>query len=803
LILAFASALLGSCKTTSGSSSELPDNTALSEELVWSTEFHKTEDFGLDISAPLIIGDAIYFFKTEAAVSTADTGEDSYVYEPIFYSCKLDGSDYAPISDYKPAYKPPFNANGTTDVSTVALLDADKLYVAESSSFTYQDEESGNYVADSLCSIRLLDINDGKEINRLDTNELNEKYPDINIDHMIMSPTGNVAIASQYLDMTTFTQKIVTGVFSADGAKCTISEYQPNQQTFILQALVLLPDGEITASIYAGDGHNALFYLDETTAELKDSGTSLPYSFTNIVGFTNDGSVLSNSLNGLELAKVNDETGIEFLNWLDCDLDINNTKLLGILDDTTIVCLTQNSGAMETEQSVVVITKTTKSEGNVKKELMLACASLPYSIQNEIFEFNKTDSEYRIKVIDYSKYNTALDVFGGQTKLNLDIISGNIPDIILLDGLPYHNYAKHGMLEDLYPYIEADNELGGKSGIVDIVFNTLESEEGSLYQIASSFGISTLLSNREFAGDGDSWSIDEMLTVLDNNEGMLPFGYTIREVLVEKLIQSNLDLFVNWQTGEVTFDSPEFRALLDLIETTPSGEEIQLDVSRAFEDEKLALNEWKQLCQIVNINTFEDFLETTTIMNGRDVYKGFPSPNESGSYVYYYDVTAITQNCADKPAAWRFVRRLLSKRYQSAGTYSFPTNQALFVELSDSLMKADIYNAGDSVGDGVEAAIDETYRLNSDGKYEIPKGQVSAISSQGEFLNYPYYSMTAEQFDRFVDLVGKVRQVAREDNTLAKIVTEETALYFSGQKGLDETLRVIQSRAKIYINEQL
>lgn len=45
-------------------------------------------------------------------------------------------------------------------------------------------------------------------------------------------------------------------------------------------------------------------------------------------------------------------------------------------------------------------------------------------------------------------------------RMSTEIATGNIPDILYLGGLPARRLETQGILEDLWPYIEADPELG-------------------------------------------------------------------------------------------------------------------------------------------------------------------------------------------------------------------------------------------------------------------------------------------------------------------------------------------------------
>ena len=51
-------------------------------------------------------------------------------------------------------------------------------------------------------------------------------------------------------------------------------------------------------------------------------------------------------------------------------------------------------------------------------------------------------------------------------------------------------------------------------------------------------------------------------------------------------------------------------------------------------------------------------------------------------------------------------------------------------------------------------------------------------------------------------LYSAIDKVYRWDRNLADIVTGEAGAYFAGDRSLDETAALIQSRASLYVNEQ-
>ena len=61
--------------------------------------------------------------------------------------------------------------------------------------------------------------------------------------------------------------------------------------------------------------------------------------------------------------------------------------------------------------------------------------------------------------------------------------------------------------------------------------------------------------------------------------------------------------------------------------------------------------------------------------------------------------------------------------------------------------------------------------------------------------------MTKEETGKLMTYIKSLDQLCVFDESLNQIITEETESYFAGQKSAKEVASVIQSRAKIYLNE--
>ena len=62
--------------------------------------------------------------------------------------------------------------------------------------------------------------------------------------------------------------------------------------------------------------------------------------------------------------------------------------------------------------------------------------------------------------------------------------------------------------------------------------------------------------------------------------------------------------------------------------------------------------------------------------------------------------------------------------------------------------------------------------------------------------------MTQEQADQILDLINATTAVYGYDESILNIISDEAAAYFAGEKSLDDTANMIQSRVNLYVAEQ-
>ena len=67
---------------------------------------------------------------------------------------------------------------------------------------------------------------------------------------------------------------------------------------------------------------------------------------------------------------------------------------------------------------------------------------------------------------------------------------------------------------------------------------------------------------------------------------------------------------------------------------------------------------------------------------------------------------------------------------------------------------------------------------------------------------YPMHTLDRSVVSDYETMIGYCDSILTSDSALDMIVKEEIPAYFAGQKSLDEVIKIINDRAKTYLNER-
>ena len=423
------------------------------------------------------------------------------------------------------------------------------------------------------------------------------------------------------------------------------------------------------------------------------------------------------------------------------------------------------------------LTKLNADLAKDKQVITLAMAFSDWQVRTEVIKFNKNSDTYRIELQDYSAYATDEDYRAGLTKLNADLASGKVPDILLLDsGMPVESYQNKGLFEDLKPFIEKDEELELDNFMPNII--EAFSSGGKLYSIVPGYSIQTLAVKTADVGNATSWTVEEAQKVLASKpEGTQFLAETTRDQMLNYCINMAGSQFVDQESGKCSFSSDEFINLLEFVKTFPEKYDDQDFDEDYYNNYDSMWRQGKVLAYSAYLGDFGSFNRLKKGTFGEDITLiGFPANGENGSVIMPSIRFAMSSKSANKDAAWQFIRTFLMEDYQKDMGY-LPISISQMEKMAQEATQKPYYM--DENGNKVE--YDDTWYI---GDTEI------TISP-----------MTEQETKDYMAFLQSCNKVYMEDEALLQIVQEEAAPFFAGQKSARDVAGIIQSRAQLYVNE--
>ena len=501
------------------------------------------------------------------------------------------------------------------------------------------------------------------------------------------------------------------------------------------------------------------------------------------------------------------DTKEKLVDWLACDVDTNNMSGYAMLSDSRVAALMQDWSTDPTTYQLIVLHRVDASEIKEKKVLTLACMYLDWNLRSMIVEYNKTNDEYRINVVDYSEYATDDDYNAGVTKLTTEIISGSVPDIFLTSNLPIDKYAAKGVIADLNTFMDGGNGLS-RDYFVPQVMSALE-KDGKLYELPTSFSVQTAYALSSIASQYDTWNVaavQDAMTQLQEGATVFSNGWT-KNTALSNCLSRNLSAFVDWTTGKCEFDSEAFQQLLAFCNSFPaetsdgdgaiayaSSADIAVD-DAMWDSDATRITNGKQLMSTIGMYSFDSYIWNVYAIRDKITFTGYPTEDGSGSSFELQMPMAISSVTKYPDAAWDFVCSIIKKMNtidENNYYYGFPISQAAFdAEMTDIMTEQyQLDENGEQVDWDGDGEPDKAIR----GSYETMEN--------GETVYKDVYALTQEDIDQILGVINSTHSVYDYDQEILDIITDEVAAYFAGDKDVQTTANMIQSRVNLYVQEQ-
>ena len=745
--------------------------------LVWVSEFTKVNGIEDYISNPVISDGKAY-------VSQSGYDESTGVWTPGIWVIDLTTGEASKLEGYTPSAGPEGYEDVYVSINSLSAAADGGFWVSESinatrfnlpEGFNEETDDRYQYAEEySSAALRHLDAT-GAEVSSVDLSaaqaaaEANSQATaDMYGGSIYLSSSGSDAEGNIGL---LYNQSIL--VMLSSTGEVLYSGYQEGWW----DKFMTLQDGTLAIS---GSG-NSGYVLRPLDFAAKGFGEDieLPQDAYNI--YPGGGEYTVSYINSSYVYGFKAETGetVQLASLINCDVNEEDVSALTLTEDGGIICLLFSYDDNSAE--IARLVQKDASEIPETKTLRLACNYLSQDLRRQVLDFNRANTGVRIEVIDYSQYATEDDYSAGITKLNTEIISGNVPDLFVADELPIEQYGAKGLLYDLYELIDSDEELSRDSFFPNIL-KAMETD-GKLYSITSTFGIVSLVGNAEVVGEEMGWTLQEMMDVVNAHpevQYVLDPGST-KSTMLQTMLALNLGEYVDWATGECSFNGQDFIDVLNFCNMFPETFDYN---SGNYESTPALVSSGRQLLASYSASDFEQFQMYEAMFGGQLAFKGFPTSEGVGNVVIPTGSRlSISSTCEDVEAAWSFVRGMLTEDYFSEDNYyvyGYPLNKAAFDKLEAKAMEKQ-YETDPETGEQVE---------------------VSTGGWGWDDFYIDVYAMTEEQAQQLEELIASVDRTYSYDQNIMDLVMEECAGFFAGTKTAEQTASLIQDRVSIYVNEQ-
>lgn len=665
-----------------------------------------------------------------------------------------------------------------------------KLPDYDDPNFDYEnfDYEAMNEAAQYSCTLYKLS-SDGQIVSENPIENLDEYSDDsvdgIHINNLVAGKDGTLVITlsgseENYL------------ILNEDG-KIT-GKIEPGGENHWINYFATDSDGNIVCTGYGTNGEQ-IEYIDLDSKKFTDSEIDISDQ-SNIMGInsinTGAGEYTLFISTQMGLYGVGeDKKPVEIINWIDSDIKGDSVQhVIGLEDGDFIVYLRDYES---NTSGFARLTKRSADELANQTVITVATLSGDSSITSKITEFNKSNTEYRIKIADYSKYNewdeeTEKQTNSAAKQLKMDIVTGNSPDMIITyDYSLISELAPKGTFTDLYTYLEKDNDLSKD----DIMPNVLKASEidGKLYSMSPNFQVATFACKSKFF-DKENWTLDDMIDTLHEHPDMQLMNYgNSKEDAFEMLANACCDEFIDYEKLECHFDSDDFKKILEFCNEFPDESE-EIDWETATDDEMqeywneqetMCLND-KALLSDAGFYDFTGYSQARSVTFGDDItLVGTPSNNGKGALLSLSNAMAVMDSSPSKDACWEFIKTFFTEDYQTNDRYSFglPSLVSAFDKKAEDAMHKPYYIDED----GKKVEYENTYYIN---------GKEITIDP-----------LTKEEKDFVVDYIKKADKMYNGyTDEIKEIIVEEVTKYFKGEATSQQTIDKLQNRVGILISEQ-
>ncbi len=472
------------------------------------------------------------------------------------------------------------------------------------------------------------------------------------------------------------------------------------------------------------------------------------------------------------------------------DLNSDNVRLVTCTDDTAVIYSEKETGyAMVLsgmDETVTILKKSDKNPHAGKKIIELATPidqGMTEYLSDAIYEFNRTDNEYLIRV--WNKYKEG--IVAGRSIATLDpddeklytmiqeLKGSEAPDLAI--GIQKNYAMRDDVFEDLNGYLDRQ--------VMDKQFaNVIEAAKinGKQYFLPVTLEIEGLVVDTSLIKNGACGitfeEFDQMIK--SDLDGFSPYDYPYSDYYSKKdFILSCIDTKAAIESGTADFGTGQFMAAVEY------SEENFADDGFAETDEYVPFNEeakrTRSACRYDRLGSYLDFIHACKSSEGNYTIIGTPSTDASGPRFRALETISVTALSDVKDGCRKFLNFLF-------GGVAYTGSDRAFQNI---ITNKDIMAGNVAL----------TTKLNNAG-YDVDQTLNEYLNILGDHnAVYGFKRATESMEDSFIQSLSTISTYYYDDPVITVFLIEEIAPYYAGDRTLDESVKILNERTDKYIKE--
>ena len=585
---------------------------------------------------------------------------------------------------------------------------------------------------------------------------------------------------------------------NGDAVRLKGQDLFPGDDDTLISSMIYMGNAKAFMAVETmGYGRNKYYELDLKSGKTQETAEDYSWLENDLYNATyvdGTGYVICNE-EGLKKIDFENKKKTEVFSFSSCNINRSealNMKLLAMTEDCiylsamTVTPLSLIFSPVDSGQTLYILTKE-KTNPHAGKTVLHATSTsfYDYTVCEAISVFNETNPDYFIKLDN--NYSPLQKVNSGEMsfydddyaekydklsaelsyQLCIDLMNGDGPDIVL-DSALITSLNDSRYLLDLKKEIKTD-------GLFENIVRASE-VNGKIYQFPLGVTLTGFVAaKKDVAADQYGFTFDQYKDFVSGPCNGTDFisVYADQTDYLRRCLVSMKDSY--YKNGQVDFDTPAFRALADYVkDNVPvkhTGESNGY-IMKPVEKSKRGVKYESGITFPLIVTYYPDSISDMKIL-------GLPSNDGRGPLLYDTASVGISATTNEKKACIEFVKLLLSDDIQeSFGLYvdCVPVRKTAFESTAEQAVEK--YNS----------------------IYKQYKGMYPRESLID--MGYPFCEIDKKAVADFETMLNTCSVIAGEDTAISIIVCEEIPAYFAGQKSLDDVIKIINDRARTYVNER-